>query len=82
MGSFTENDGKMIGCGQFFIALEPTVFSGGLFSKQINALIHSIRVQDGARLPNERRVENAKRLAKEGLPIDKDLYDRISSYIK
>jgi (2R)-3-sulfolactate dehydrogenase (NADP+) len=81
MGSFTENDDKMIGCGQFFIALEPKLFSGGLFSRQINALIRSIKAQEGARLPNERRIKNAKRLEKEGLLIDKDLFDRISAYI-
>ena len=31
MGSFMENDGKPIGCGQLFIALEPEMFSGGAF---------------------------------------------------
>ena len=82
MGSFTENDGKMIGCGQFFIALEPHIFSGGLFAKQVSTLVESIKAQKGARLPNERREENIKRLSKEGLQIDKDLYDRISAYIR
>ena len=82
MGSFTDNDGKMIGCGQFFIALEPHIFSGGLFAKQVSALVKSIKAQKGARLPNERREENIKRLSKEGLQIDKDLYDRISAYIR
>ena len=31
MGSFTENDGLPIGKGQFFIALDPKMVSGGLF---------------------------------------------------
>lgn len=80
MGSFMANDGKPIGCGQFFIALDPKGFSGGGFAKQIAALAKSITSQDGARLPNARRAANQKRLAKEGLPIDRALYDRLKSF--
>ena len=80
MGSFMESDGKPIGCGQFFIALEPEAFSGGAFAKQIVALVKSITSQDGARLPNSRRAANQKRLAKEGLPLDRGLYERLRSF--
>ena len=80
MGSFTENDGKPIGCGQAFIALEPRMFSGGAFDAQVKALAKSITAQEGARLPNSRREENQKRLAKEGLPIDRALYERLKSF--
>jgi (2R)-3-sulfolactate dehydrogenase (NADP+) len=80
MGSFMLSDGKPIGCGQFFIAIEPTMFSGGAFAKQVAALAKSITEQEGARLPNARRAETAKRLAKEGLPIAKPLYERLKSF--
>ena len=80
MGSFMANDGKPIGCGQFFIALEPKAFSGGAFTRQIAALARSITSQKGARLPNARREANQKRLAKEGLPIDRTLYERLKSF--
>ena len=80
MGSFMENDGKLIGCGQFFIAIEPDGFSGGAFAKQVTALAKSITSQEGARLPNSRREINQKRFAKEGLPIDLKLYERLSSF--
>ena len=33
MGSFVENDGRPIGCGQFFMALDPGHFSGSVFGK-------------------------------------------------
>jgi (2R)-3-sulfolactate dehydrogenase (NADP+) len=82
MGSFTEQDGKMVGCGQFFIAINPKTFSGGLFDRQIKALIRSITDQEGARLPNARRVESIRRLTKEGIPIDDGLYDCIKAYVK
>ncbi|MGH6853858.1 MAG: Ldh family oxidoreductase, partial [Aestuariivirga sp.] len=80
MGSFMENDGKPIGCGQFFIAIEPQAFSGGAFVKQVKALAKSVTSQEGARLPNSRREANQKRLAKEGLPIDAALYERLKSF--
>ncbi len=79
MGSFTLND-KPIGCGQFFIAIDPGHFSGPKFTKQVKALMESILSQEGARLPNMRREANRKRLAKEGLPIAKDLHDRLLSF--
>jgi (2R)-3-sulfolactate dehydrogenase (NADP+) len=80
MGSFMANDGKPIGCGQFFIAIEPKAFSGGRFARQVSALARSITAQEGARLPNARREANRKRLAKEGLPIDRALYGRLKGF--
>jgi (2R)-3-sulfolactate dehydrogenase (NADP+) len=80
MGSFMMNDGKPIGCGQFFIALEPRAFSAGSFAKQVAALAKSITSQDGARLPNSRREANQKRLARAGLPIERSLYERLRSF--
>lgn len=80
MGSFMASDGKAIGCGQFFIALEPKAFSGGSFARQVAALAKSIASQDGARLPNSRREANQKRLQREGLPVDRSLYERLRSF--
>ncbi len=80
MGSVVDDDGKPVGNGQFFIALEPKIFSGGLFDKQIKALIKSIVSQPGARMPNARREANQNRLKREGLPIERALYDRLKSF--
>ena len=77
MGSFMVDDGRPIGCGQFFIALEPKVFSGGLFDKQIAALVKSVTSQAGTRMPNSRRMENQKRLKREGLAIELSLYEKL-----
>ena len=82
MGSFVENDGKPIGCGQFFIALDPRKFSSGSFDKQVKALIKTITAQPGARMPNARREANQKRLRKEGLPIDRALLVKLKSFIR
>ena len=80
MGSFMANDGKPIGCGQFFIAIEPRAFSGGTFDRTIRALAQSIVSQEGARLPNARRAANQKRLKRDGLVIDRALYDRLQHF--
>jgi (2R)-3-sulfolactate dehydrogenase (NADP+) len=82
MGSFMAIDGKPIGCGQFFIAIDPDAFSGGAFARQVTALVKSIIGQDGARMPNARRTANQKRLAKEGVPIDRALHDRLKSFAR
>jgi (2R)-3-sulfolactate dehydrogenase (NADP+) len=80
VGSFTEDDGKPVAAGQFFIALDPKAFSGGLFHRQIKALIQSIVSQKGARLPNARREANIKRLSKQGLKLDRALYETLRCY--
>lgn len=82
MGSFMENDGKPIGCGQFFIAIAPKLFAPDSFDRQITALTKSITAQAGARMPNARREANQKRLKREGLPIDRQLYGRLKSFCK
>jgi len=79
MGSFTLDDGKPIGCGQFFIAIDPNKFSD-TFAKQVTALAKSITSQEGARLPNAKREANRKRLSKEGLPIDRALYEKLKTF--
>jgi (2R)-3-sulfolactate dehydrogenase (NADP+) len=82
MGSFTLDDGEPIGCGQFFIAIAPDKFSGGAFARQVAALAKSITSQPGARLPNSKREASQKRLKKEGLPIDKALYEKLKGFAK
>ena len=82
MGSFTDDDKKPIGCGQFFIAIDPKKFSGGLFDKQIRTLMKSITSQKGARLPNARREDNQKRLKRDGLMIDEALFTTLQSYLR
>ena len=82
MGSFMENDGRPIGCGQFFIALEPAMFSGGAFDRQVRALIASIEAQDGARMPNARREANTRRFKKEGLTLERELYDTLKNFAR
>jgi (2R)-3-sulfolactate dehydrogenase (NADP+) len=82
MGSFVDNDGKPIGCGQFFIALNPKKFAGAVFDKQVKALTKSVTMQKGARMPNSRRQANIKRSRKEGLAIEPSLLAKLQSFAK
>ncbi|MDQ0473095.1 Ldh family oxidoreductase [Labrys wisconsinensis] len=79
-GSFTEDDGRPIDNGQFFLALDPDAFSRGGFAPAVTALTASIMAQDGARLPNARREASRERLAREGLTIDADLLARLRAF--
>lgn len=80
LGSFTDNDGRPIDNGQFFIAIDPQAISGGTFDATIARLVASITDQDGARLPNARRVANRLRLAVEGMEFEDDLLARLRGF--
>ena len=79
-GSFTENDGKPVGNGQFFIAFDPDQFSGGSFDKTIEALVSSITCQEGSRLPNARREANRIRITQNGIPIEPKLLNTLKGF--
>ncbi len=80
MGSFMEEDGKSIGCGQAFIAINPKIFGGPHFHKQVKALKASITSQPGARMPNSKREANIKKHKKFGLKISANVYAKLESY--
>ena len=79
-GSFTEDDGKPINNGQFFVAFDPVKFSGGSFDQTITRLVAAISEQEGARLPNARREANKLRLSEQGIPIEPKLYEALKDF--
>ena len=80
MGSFMANDGRPIGCGQFFIALEPKPSRAAVSPERRRRWRNRSSVRKGTRLPNARREANQKRLVKEVLLIDRALYERLKSF--
>jgi (2R)-3-sulfolactate dehydrogenase (NADP+) len=80
MGSFVENDGKPIGCGQAFIAIDPAKFGAAHFHTQVKALEKSIVSQKGARMPNSRREGNIKAAKTAGVMIDAILLERLRAF--
>jgi (2R)-3-sulfolactate dehydrogenase (NADP+) len=81
MGSFSDNDGKPIGCGQAFIAINPKVFGGPHFDKQVKALIASVTAQKPARMPNSRRAANIAKAKKQGVEIDAALLKTLQGFV-
>ena len=79
-GSFTEDDGKPINNGQFFVAFDPVKFSGGSFDQTITRLVAAITEQEGTRLPNARREANKLRLSEQGIPIEPKLYEALKDF--
>ena len=82
MGSFTDDDGRFVDNGQFFVAFDPARFSGAHFAKTIDKLARSIVEQEGARLPNAQREANRIRLGREGFCIEMDLYQKLLQLAK
>ena len=64
-GSFFTADGPPPGTGQFLIAMRP----GEGFAQRLEALLTSIAVLEGARLPGTRRLEARARAAAAGLAV-------------
>ena len=68
--SMFSSEGAPLTLGQTLIAIDVGPPSGGLFGERLEALISEIEAEPGARLPGTRRLQNRKRAAREGLPID------------
>jgi len=82
IGSMMADDGVPVRCGQFFMAIDPKIFAGGLFAKKIAELTRSILDQDGARLPNGRREASIRRRLREGLPIEAGLHAILQAFAR
>ena len=55
--------------GQFFLAIDPGVSSGGDYATRITALVDAIRCQEGARLPGDGRAAARARAARGGVAV-------------
>ncbi len=75
--SFFSADGQPPGVGQFVIALDPAVFSGGAFDDRLKRLIEAMLAQPGVRLPGGRRLTARARAEAEGIAIPEALNDAL-----
>ena len=75
--SFADNNGGPPRTGQFFIALDPSVFVGAAFSERLETLFTALLNQPGTRLPGDKRNANRARTARDGISIKRALYDDI-----
>ena len=80
--SFFDGEGKAPGIGQFMLALDPNVFSGGNFFQRLEVLIAEIAKQDGTRLPGSKRFETRDKARNYGLDIDSELFETITQLVE
>ena len=80
MGSFSDNDGKPIDCGQFFIAIEPKMFSGGSFAKQIrpSPTLSRLKRDLGCLIPAAKPT--SKSFPRTDFAVDRKLIERLKSF--
>lgn len=78
---FSGTAGGPPGTGQFFIAIDPSATSSGLFAERVGGIVAAIDGMEGARLPGGRRFAARERIAREGIPVSGELVDRIRSAI-
>jgi len=65
--------------GQFFLALDPELFSGGLFNEQIQKLVEAIAAQPNAQLPGQKRRLHRAQADANGINVSSELVEKISS---
>jgi (2R)-3-sulfolactate dehydrogenase (NADP+) len=62
--------------GQAFIAIDPRFASGGTFAARITSLVAAVGADPNAHLPGAGRRARRTRLAKDGIPVDRTIYDK------
>ena len=63
--------------GQFFLALDPGLFSGGSFPGQVMSLCDAIAGQEGAQLPGQKRAAHRLVADAEGVAVPAELVERL-----
>lgn len=77
--SFFDDKGPPPHIGQFFIAIDPTGFSGGMFDERMEALAEAILSQEGTRMPGARRFNIREASASDGVDIPDNLFDDLKT---
>ena len=65
--------------GQFFIALDPLLFSNGSFAGQIGALCEAIASQSGAQLPGQKRAAHREVADRDGITVSSELVGKVNA---
>lgn len=77
--SFFDDKGPAPHIGQFFIAIDPVGFSGGVFDERMEALAEAILSQEGTRMPGARRFNIREASARDGVDIPDNLFDDLKT---
>ncbi len=81
--SFFDSEGDSPGVGQLIIAIDPSFFSGDVFSERVETIVSAILEQPSTRLPGNKRVEKRKWHEKtKKIALPQELYDEIAKLTK
>ncbi len=73
--TFGTNAGGPPKTGQCFIAINPEATSGGAFGARMATLLTALTAEDGARLPGARKAAARAASKRDGITIDRTMYD-------
>jgi (2R)-3-sulfolactate dehydrogenase (NADP+) len=77
--SFFTAEGEPPAVGQFLVAIDPRVFSGGAFAQRLETLIGAILEQQGTRLPGARLLGLRAESTRNGVVVPAALYDELKA---
>lgn len=78
--SFADNNGESPRTGQFFVAMNPELFAGAQFARNMEGLLGAIQEQDGARVPGHGRMAARERIARDGVTFSAALHEKLLGY--
>ena len=67
-------EGDPPGVGQFIIALDPNAFAGEGFASRMAAMAANVTLEDGVRLPGDRRLTARAAARRHGLKLAPGLH--------
>jgi (2R)-3-sulfolactate dehydrogenase (NADP+) len=67
--------------GQFFIAIQPSATSGGMFSQRIEALLRAVAQEPDTHIPGQGRRRARERARRVGIIIETALYQKIRTLV-
>ena len=73
--TFGTNVGGPPRTGQCFIAINPDATSGGAFAARMATVLTALTAEDGARLPGAKKATARVASARDGIVVDRTLYD-------
>lgn len=73
--TFGTNAGGPPKTGQCFIAISPDATSGGAFAARLATVLSALTAEDGARLPGSKKVAARAASKRDGIIIDRGMYD-------
>lgn len=73
--TFGTNVGGPPKTGQCFIAINPDATSGGEFAGRLATVLKALTLEEGGRLPGAKKAASRIASKRDGIPIDRALYD-------